>query len=460
MARWVCEGHPRKILDPAVGTGVFLDAVDKILGQGTPTADRPLADAYDIDEKMLGQADRARGHLAVRMHHNDFITAPITERYDAIIANPPYVRHHTMNYGEEVFIAIDRLGGRRFSRLTNLYGLFLLKIWTLLKENGRAAVITPAEWLNADFGTPLKAFLLEENAIDAIIHFAHAARIFPGVMTTAAITLLRRGRSSDEGTTLVAVEDDAMLDEKTLSSGQRVTRTRLDPARKWRPLFESDVSSSIGTHCLKDVARCVRGIATGANHYFTLRESDRRRWQIGLEDVEPCITKAQQIEGDRLTSAHVRRLIADDQRIYLLNPRAELSAAVRNYLEEGRRLGIPERYLPAHRPVWYRPEHRKPAPLLVSVFARGPFRFVLNEANILNLTAYHAIYPTVLEPESVRALFEYLCSPHAAQALLAHQRIYAEGLRKVEPRDVEALVIPSSLYERCSGDAAEKLMFT
>jgi len=138
----------------------------------------------------------------------------------------------------------------------------------------------------------------------------------------------------------------------------------------------------------------------------------------------------------------VQRLIDADRRIHLLCPRPCLTAEVERYLEEGRRQGVDQRYLPAHRPVWYRPEHRAPAPILVSVFARGEFRFVLNEAGVLNLTAYHGIYPHALERDGVLALFDYLNGPAARVALRDHRRIYGDGLFKLEPRDVEALPIP------------------
>ena len=450
MARWACAHRPRRMLDPAVGGGVFVDAVETLAGRRRAGV-VPAFEVCEIDPGVLRRFAGVPRRLPIRLREEDFIAARFAEPFDAVLANPPYIRHHDLRCPGGVFAAFDRLCRRRISRMTNLYGLFLAKIWTLLARGGRAAVITPAEWLNADFGVALKTYLLEENAIDAIVHFDHAANVFEGALTTAAITLLRRGRRAGEPIRFCHAAGVDDLSAATLEGGRRVLQQDLAPTAKWTPLFQNRAWSAPGGPTLGDIARCTRGIATGANDYFTLRESDRRRWGIDFRDLRLCITKAQHVAGDRLTRPDVQRLRDADQRVYLLSPRPRLTAAVGRYLEEGRRLGIDRRYLPSHRPVWYAPERRDPAPILVSVFARGDFRFVLNEAGVLNLTAYHAIYPRNPNDEPVGALFRYLNSAKAKQALVAHRRIYGDGLLKVEPRDVEALPIPEAVRRACAG---------
>ncbi len=456
MVRWACRPASQRILDPAVGNGVFINAIEALPG-ARGRSQTPRIDVCDIDGDMLAGFDAAPRRVNVRCRRTDFVTAAFRRRYDAIIANPPYIRHHAMRYDDAILRKFDRICRRRLSRMTNLYGLFLIKIWTLLADGGRAAVITPAEWLNADFGVPIKGYLLEENAIDTIVHFDHAANVFGGVLTTAAITLLRRGRAKREPIRLRTVRDVAALASADPDAGRAVAPADIDPAVKWTPLFTaSKAAAPVDQPTLGDIAACTRGIATGANDYFTLRESDRCRWKIDDRDLRVCITKAQQITGSTLTNADVQRLVKADQRIYLLSPQPRLTAAVQRYLDEGRRRHIDERYLPSHRPVWYRPEHREPAPLLVSVFTRGAFRFVWNKAGAKNLTAYHAITPRDPSPKNIRALFAYLTSSAAQTAIGPHTRIYADGLFKLEPRDVEALPIPPELFRLCQAPAAKR----
>lgn len=432
-----------------MGEGVFIHALESFYRR-RPRWARPQVDACELDPRLPGRLDRSDRRLTVRCRRADFLRVRFGRPFDAVLANPPYVRHHELNYDDELLGEFDRLAGRRLSRMMNLYGLFMLRIASLLGPRGRAAIILPAEWLNADFGVPLKAFLLERNVLDGIVHFSHRVMIFPTALTTAAILLLRRGRAPCESIRLSRAEDAGSLSTKTLRDARRVRAEDLSPTRKWSPIIESDAPLQTAHYRLGEVAACSRGIATGANDFFVLRLSKCRELRLSLRDVCPCISRARQIEGPRLTGQAMRRLIASDEPIYLLSPRQMLSPAVQAYLGEGRRRGIDRRYLPSHRPVWFRPEERKPAPILIAVFARGDFRVVLNSAGALNLTAYHGIYPRNSTAAVVKSLHAYLCSPEGQRALSAQRRIYGGGLYKLEPRDVEAVELPEALWRKLS----------
>lgn len=434
MAEWVAANRPRRILDPSLGRGVFVEAL-RGLNRQLPRNARVTA--CDVDPAMIAAFGAGESSLAVDVRHEDFLTAEFPAAFDAIICNPPYIRHHEAKRGDELFRRFDAMAGERLSRLTNEYGLFLLRIWSLLGDGGRAAVITPAEWLNADFGVAIKRHLLRENAIDAVLHFGHAANVFDGVLTTAAIVLLRRGRRRGESVQFQTVGSTLPLDRPTQSIAY--DPVELDAEAKWTPLFRGPIRAGGGSVRLGDVARCMRGIATGANHYFVLTPSEARDARIDRRDLSFCISKAVQVRGDRITRDDVSRMIAADERVFLLTPREPISAAVSEYLDEGRRLKVDRRYLPSHRPVWYRPESREPAAIWVNVFARGAFRFVRNEAGVLHLTCYHSIYPdAAIDADRLHA---ELCSRATQRRITSEMRIYAAGLSKLEPRDVERILI-------------------
>mgnify|MGYP000309578423 CR=1 FL=1 len=448
MTAWAVAQRPRRILDPCLGRGIFVQCVAELRHRGIVPRDAEVQ-AYELDPRMV-LAYRAgaarRGDLRVRVTQGDFLRSRPAGRFDAAICNPPYVRHHEHDVEETLFRRFDRLVGARLSRLTNTYGLFLLRIWSLLAEGGRAAIITPAEWLNADFGCAIKRYLLAQNAIDGILQFDHATGVFDGVLTTAAITLLRRGRGDDEPVRLRGVRSAAELER--FDGGLAYAPSQLDPSAKWSPLFERRLRRNGRVVALGDVARCVRGIATGANRYFVLKPSELAVTGIDRADVTPCISKAAQVVAPRLTAADMRRLIAADERVLLLTPREPLRPAVRQYLALGRRLGVHRRYLPRHRPRWYQPERREPAPIWVNVFARGAFRFVRNEAGVLHLTAFHAIYPRAgVDSDGLHAA---LCDVRTQAELQREMRIYGGGLRKLEPRDVERIGVADPLRRlRC-----------
>lgn len=451
MAAWACEHSPRRILEPSVGEGVFLKS---IAAQASKRLEwHPRIFAHEIDERLRGRLREAPRELALSLSGMDFILSNDRRRYDACLANPPYVRHHTLKYDAQTYRRFDEQVGERISRMTNLYGLFLLRIWERLGADGRAAVIMPSEWLNADFGRPLKRFLLRENAIDAVVLFADDALVFDDALTTAAILLLRRDRSVGDAVRTAIVRDSASLSTLRFDDMRRADAAALDPVKKWTNTL-ADVSGAIRedetSSTLGDIASCMRGIATGANDYFTLTESERLDAGIDIRDVTPCITKANHATTT-FGADQFEQLRQEGRKCWLLDPETPLAESVVAYLERGRTMGIDARYLPSHRPVWYRPEKRKAAPIWAPVFVRGRFRFIRNDAGALNLTAFHGVYPRRNDAGAIDMLLQYLLSDAAQRAIGAQSRLYGGGLRKLEPRDVLAIPIPESL-QRAVGD--------
>lgn len=446
MTAWACADQPARILEPSVGEGVFVGAIERI-SQGR-SGPRPTVFAYEIDEDLRARVREIRCSFDLHLSATDFVLDASSDRFDACVANPPYVRHHALRYDQAIYRRFDALAGERISRMTNLYGLFLLRIWERLADDGRAAVIVPAEWLNADFGRPLKRYMLRQNAIDSIVLFEDDALVFDGALTTAVIMLLRRGRSDDAPIRAAVLQDAAALLQLQFDDMREVDPATLDPAGKW----SNTIADACGNRepveasgTLGDVAVCMRGIATGANGYFTLTEPERIEAGIDAADLKPCITKANHALSNEFSASDLDGLKANARKTWLLDPREPVRSAIADYLERGRAMGIHERYLPSHRPAWYRPEKRDPAPIWAPVFVRGRFRFIRNSAQAMNLTAFHGLYPHRTEPAAIDALLTYLWSDAAQRAIGAQSRLYGGGLRKLEPRDVLAIPIPASL---------------
>lgn len=454
MVQWATGHSPQTFLDPAVGPGIFLQT----LATERPRSLRQVM-AIDIDPVMVSLAQRRARRwlkgLPATVEQQDFLTSPLAGPWDAIVCNPPYLRHHEMPYGEAVFQQFDALAQRRIRRNTNAYGLFLVKIQTLLSPSGRAAVLTPSEFLNADFGVDVKSFLLDTNSLHALIVFQPEHLVFGPVLTTACITLLSRQRAPGEPILLVEVADLAALERlpHLLDGGglapppSGLTQVQLRPdefdvARKWRSLVawprRKQTPPLVPFYTL---ARVMRGIATGANHFFTLSQAEIDSWGLEERFLRPCITKAHQVPHLDFTGEDFEALRAANQKVFLLYCEDQPSPAVAAYLAEGQRRGLHERYLTRHRRPWYAPEKRAVAPILVTVFGRSGLRFVLNRAGVWNLTACHCVYPEFEDPLLQRALMAYLTSPLAAERLALELRAYGDGLLKVEPRDVLRLPV-------------------
>jgi len=451
MTRWIAAIAPRSVLDPAVGPGIFLRTVRHECPEAAITA-------VDVDPVALAAARAALGDARrVRFVEGDFLTWEHRGTFDACIANPPYLRHHDMAYAFDIHDAIGRRNGIALSRLTNLYVLFILEICRRLRAGGRAAIVVPGEWMNANFGTPLKEWLLGRDWLHTIVCYSHAATVFEDALTTASVLLIEKpGRARrDRRVRSIYVKEDASRDAVEAAvfgagaADDRLLVQRLDSAvlmtlPKWEDALAHGMREPLaGFTRLGALASTRRGIATGANGFFHLRPSELRR--IGVRDASTraCVGRAADVRGCVFTADDLRGLEGGDRRCRLLDVRGEPSARERAYLARGKREGIASRYLCAARgPHWYRMEPRPPAPVWAGVFARAGLRFVWNVAGVANLTAFHCIYPHVDDPLFAAALAACLNSTLVKEQALQHVRVYGAGLAKVEPRDLLEIPVP------------------
>lgn len=451
MTRWIAAIGPRSVLDPAVGPGIFLRSV-------RPACPEASITAVDIDPVALAAAHGALGDAErVRFLETDFLTWHDRREFDACVANPPYLRHHDMAYAFDVHDAIGRRNGIALSRLTNIYVLFILEICRRLRAGGRAAIVVPGEWMNANFGAPLKEWLLGRDWLHTIVCYSHASTVFEDALTTASVLLIeKRVRARpDRGVRSIYARDGAPCDAVEAAvfgegaTDDRVFVQRLDSAvlvtlAKWEDALAHGVRDPLaGFTRLGTLASTRRGIATGANRFFHLRPSELRR--IGVRDASTraCVGRAADVRGCVFTADDLRALEQADLRCGLLDVRGRPSARERAYLARGEREGIASRYLCAARGLhWYRMEPRPPAPVWAGVFARSGLRFVWNAAGVANLTAFHCIYPHVDDALFAAALAACLNSAVVQEQARQHTRVYGAGLAKVEPRDLLEIPVP------------------
>ena len=149
-----------KILDPACGDGVLLSAIDEVLKQGDKRGDLI---GFDADERYLEEAkDRMKSHGTVAsFFQKDFLEHLSSEpddlflenfdqgTYDAIIANPPYVRTQVLGAEKAQMLAKKfNLKGK-----VDLYYPFLIGMTQMLKDGGVLGVLTSNRYLSTNSKT-------------------------------------------------------------------------------------------------------------------------------------------------------------------------------------------------------------------------------------------------------------------------------------------------------------------
>lgn len=450
MAMWGTEDSCTACLDPGVGPGALLDSVSKYAScklTGIDTDLLPL-DVASLRLKLLGKESLGK------LLPGDFLSQlPEVGRPDFIISNPPYLNFH--DFDSRIIGAVERRIGFRLSRLTNIYALFFYQSYHILQDGGRMAFITPSEFLYTGYGDTLKEFLLKHFTIEALALIDFSKLAFGDALTTAAITLLRKEAPAlDHRVKFIKITSWPKSDELLeLVAGKRsaldgcaireVAQKDLVAAGKWQIHFGDNGMASV-MRALVPMSRLAsvnRGIATGANNYFTLTLAEVQKWNLEAEFLKPVISTSFQARHYNYTKEDYQGDLEQGGRSLLLycftNPRPNL----RRYIQHGEDLKIDKRYLPAHRSPWFSSEKQEPAPILACVFSRERMRFVYNEAGVRNLTAFHCIYPSFSDTHSVKAFLAFLNSGVSAKVQEFMRREYGGGLHKFEPRDLEELLV-------------------
>ncbi len=445
MAKWVMSSKPAAVLDPAAGLGGLLAACRKFQKQ-------TVLIGVERDTETLQRA-KTSAPSGTKLILADYLKSDAGQ-FVGIIANPPYVKSQRLDYSEKDWCYFEERFGTPLDRLTNIYALFLLKIWEDLAPHGRAAVILPAEFLNANFGEEIKERLVRAIRPVAITVFAPSLNIFEDALTTSAIVFLEKGRSAKLPCWVKRVDsiEDAshflngLLSEDAMCAGDGcIDLKKLQPCTKWlnllfngeRPTGAEALSNRVGDYFI-----CRRGIATGANGFFCFSRAVIREHHLTETHVEPCITKAVDADGLVFTRDKFDSLAARERRCFLLNPSRNGQDLMR-YLKLGEQQGIPQRHLPSHRPVWYLPENRAAADIWVAVFSRESVKYILNTSGVKNLTCFHGLYAK-LGYESLAPLMTlFLNSSGGRRSFSQVNRFYGDGLNKLEPKDVEEMPCPA-----------------
>lgn len=455
MADWLLGNQSLiTVLEPAFGLGVFSRA---LLSKNPDLSIK----GFDIDERISTKAKEIfKDASNVDIHIENYMFNDWNNKYDGIICNPPYFKFHDYD-NKGILNEIENRLKIKLNGFTNLYTLFLLKSIYQLNPNGRLAYIIPSEFLNSDYGKLVKSALIKNKVLRHIVVFDFEENVFDDALTTACILLCSNDKNNQtvKFSTIKTINDLELL--RTYISkypindlgGSTFDVKKLEPEVKWRKYYQKQNGIRY-KHLIpfSSAAKVVRGIATGANEYFTFSKSKAKQYGIDDKYLLPCICKAVDVKDNFFTKDNYNSLIESDRQTFLLNAIGSADEKVLKYIELGEKSGIDKKYLTACRTPWYSLENRPPSPIWVSVFNRSGLKFIRNEANISNLTTFHCVYPvqnSLFDNVNVDALFAYLLTDVAREIFEDNRREYGNGLQKFEPNDLnKAMMLDLTLLDK------------
>ncbi len=465
MAKWVLGNSMCKtVLEPAFGLGIF----SRILLNNNPDL---IINSFEIDPIILDVAKKSFAEfLNLSLNLGNYMFKDWENKYDGIICNPPYFKFHDYD-NKSVLKEIQKHLNISLSGFTNLYALFILKSVYQLSEGGRMAYIVPSEFLNSDYGVLVKSHLLKTGALKHLFIFDFEENVFDDALTTASILLFSKDnlQTSIQFSTINKISELNLIDKYISNYPGTKGEFIYNPEEiltsvKWRQYYQVQNAEKYKNLVpFSNYAKVMRGIATGANDYFTFNKEKANTYSIPRENLLPCICKSKDVKKSIFTKDDFVELVESNETVYLFNGIGTKDGNVLNFIVQGEKDKINERYLTKKRKPWYALENRAPAPIWVSVFNRNGLKFVRNEANVSNLTTFHCVYlkqDNLFDSVHIDVLFAYLLTPTAHEIFNDNRREYGDGLKKFEPNDLnKAKMVNLSLLTESENDEILKLYY-
>lgn len=427
-------GEPSRVVEPGAGSGRFLLEA----GRRFPRA-ALLAIERDPLAALTARANLAAGGLAGRaeVRVEDFLESDIggADGRTLFVGNPPYVRHHLIPAEWKDWLKQHASAmGLRSSGLAGLHVYFFLAIALRAKAGDYGTLITASEWLDVNYGRLVRDLFLERLGGQSVHVIDPKSEPFPGTAATGAITTFSVNARPTSARFSRVTRLSALGD---LRGGRRVRRERLVAEQRWSHFTRPPRATPAGCVELGEICRVHRGQVTGANRVWIAGEHSE-----DLPDAVlfPTITRARELiqSGPILSDTdNLKRVIDLPEDLSTLGEVAR--AAVERFLKRAEAMGATESYTARHRHTWWAVRLRDPAPILATYMSRRAPTFVLNEAGARHLNIAHGIYPREpLSPAVHSTLVMYL----RGAATLHGGRVYAGGLTKFEPREMERIAVP------------------
>lgn len=396
-----------KILDPCFGGGAFVEAFIK--------AGYKNITGYEIDPEWCQQA--ANRYPDIALICNDFLKAPNTTKYDAIVMNPPYIRQEKIDdlapYGISKKVLSEDPVFQGLPKTANLYMYFVVKAISLLYDDGELVVIFPSSWTSARVGNEFRQYL------DKVCNI------------TDQITV--QGAAFEED----ALVEVFILRIKKHSNNQALrtlTLKLIDNSITEAVCYEKCEDSDFGFQTpFCNVATVRRGLTTGANDIFINPPIVRRI----PDHLVPIISSPKSVTGYTTRGA-----ITDS--VLIVDPNATQTDSLCQYLSVCKAKIIKNKKPKAiydkimRNENWYKLRTFDCSGVIFSYFVRNEMKFVLNTEKHLVRDNFYVLTPLQDDYLTLALLNNY----YTFYQLERNGKKYGAGLLKLQRYDLEALVFP------------------
>lgn len=339
------------VLEPSVGDGAFVNSLKHYKDLSIKL------DAIDINDKELSKAANRWKKRNSSFTEIDFLAFGTTNRYSAVVGNPPYVKKNFLSDDQiEMSRQIHEQAKLTEATSKNIWVTFLIKSIGLLKNNGVLAFVLPSELLQVQFAEEIREYLKKE--FDRIEVFTFNDLMFE-CKGQDTIVLFAYKKHTVKGEFFANIENQTVL--KNESFNLKKNDILIESKIKWTHHFLSSDELTFLENIksrLKQVnhySESKPGIVTAANKFFIIDKETEAKFNLE-EYTKPIIQKGFFVNGSVIFGKKDFQDLEKSNRptrLLQLNDDDQISVSLQQYLEIGKDLEIPERYKCKSRKNWY-----------------------------------------------------------------------------------------------------------
>lgn len=449
-----------KFLEPCIGTGAFYSA---LLNATKANSDIQAATGIEIDPAYYDCADTLWGCSGLELINDDFAKTEPTRKYNLVITNPPYVRHHYLTQADKSYLLErgKKETGITLSGLAGLYCHFILLAHKWLAPGAICGWLIPSEFMDVNYGAAIKEYLLKNVHLLRIHRYDPNNSMFPDALVSSCVVWFKNEIVNHD----YDIEFSFGGTHDKPAQSKYIKKSVLAQEHKWTRFPEKEIRNeeSAGT-TLGDYFEIKRGLATGDNSFFIMSREKIRDLGLDMSFFRPILPSPRYLKTDIVRSDSDGFPQIDPQYFLLDCGLTELeimaqSPTTWDYLKSGIEK-TSKKYLCKSRKTWYWQEQRSATNFVCSYMGRGknnasPIRFILNLSDAIVTNSYLMLYPKDNlqkaisdNPDSVYRIWDLLKSI-SGNEIEEEGRVYGGGLKKIEPREL-AKVPCENLIQLCS----------
>jgi adenine-specific DNA-methyltransferase len=374
MADWVVRRENEHYLEPSLGDGAFLRAVEAC-------AERKMIrhlrlSGIEIDRSTLRQIAAVNSLPVADLRLGDFLESQPFQ-VQAVIGNPPYVRLRalTEKARASALEAASQVLGTNMDPSGSIWMPFVLHATRFLVRGGRLAFVLPYELTYVRYARPLWQWLGARFGKLQVLR-THE-RLFPDILQDVVILLADNYNSATEQITYKAFQNVDDLNaarpvaEAKVSIGDLLVGKRpfkhalLSPAL--RQLLEDKVSGQVVP--ARKLATFNIGYVSGDKTFFHPSEGVASEFNLPARSLAKTMTSARRMRDSGLRTSDLPDRATDQ--LFLPNPSA-LTKGEKRYVHLGDKQGVSKRYKCRVREPWFLVPGARVPDLLLSVFTERP----------------------------------------------------------------------------------------